>query len=150
MSIKRLVKSFKYALRGVLKTVKTEQNMRIHLVAANLIIAFARFFGISKAEWAMLFLSIGFVIFAEFINTALENLADAVTKEYNEFIKYAKDASAGAVIVSAITAVLVGIALFGDLERISAALYYIVTHVEALAVFLCLFIIDILFLIKVK
>ena len=53
----------------------------------NLIIPFAYFFGISNAEWATLVLAIGFVFFAELINTAIESLADAVTKENNEYIK---------------------------------------------------------------
>lgn len=150
LSIKRLVKSFKYALSGILRTVKFEQNMRIHITVANLIIAFAYFFGISKIEWAVLFFSIGFVIFAELINTAIERTADAVTEDYNDLIKYAKDAAAGAVIIAAITSMCIGVVLFGNFEKIISTLLYIVTHIHSLAVFLCLFILDIILLIKLK
>lgn len=146
MSIKKLLKSFKYAFSGIVTAIKNEQNMRIHFVVGNLIIPFAYFFGISKAEWAMLVLAIGFVFFAELINTAVESLADAVTKEKNEYIKCAKDVAAGAVVISAITAICVGIALFGNAERIAETLVYIVTHIESIVIFLCLFIIDIILL----
>ena len=146
MSIKKLLKSFKYAFSGIVTAIKNEQNMRIHFVVGNLIIPFAYFFGISKAEWATLTLSIGFVIFAELVNTAVENLADAVTKENNEYIKCAKDVAAGAVVITAITAICVGIALFGDVKRIADTLTYIFTHSESIIIFLCLFIIDIILL----
>ena len=146
MSIKKLLKSFKYAFSGIVTAIKNEQNMRIHFVVGNLIIPFAYFFGISKAEWAMLVLAIGFVFFAELINTAIESLADAVTKENNEYIKCAKDVAAGAVVISAITAICVGIALFGNAERIAETLVYIITHIESIVIFICLFIIDIILL----
>ena len=146
MSIKKLLKSFKFAFSGIVTAIKNEQNMRIHFVVGNLIIPFAYFFGISNAEWATLVLAIGFVFFAELINTAVESLADAVTKEKNEYIKCAKDVAAGAVVISAITAICVGIALFGNAERIAETLVYIITHIESIVIFLCLFIIDIILL----
>jgi len=148
MSVKKFLKSFKYAFSGVFNTVKGEQNMRVHLVVASLIIPFAYFFGISKTEWAILSLSIGFVFFAELINTAVEKLSDAVTKEKNEYIKFAKDAAAGAVVVSGITAICVGFALFGNLKKIADTLTYIITHKESMLLFLCLFIIDIIFIFR--
>ena len=150
MSIGRLIKSFKYAFSGILHTIKTEQNMRIHLVIANLIILFAYFFGITRIEWAVLFLTIGFVIFAEMVNTAIERMSDAVTKEYNINIKYAKDVAAAGVTIAAIVAVFVGIALFGDFVKIISTVTYIFTSSDALLVFLVLFIIDILFLFKTR
>ena len=146
MSIKKFLRSFKYAFSGIFSAVRNEQNMRVHLVVASLIVPFAYFFGLSKSEWAVLALSIGFVVFAELVNTAVEKLSDAVTKEKNEYIKVAKDIAAGAVVVAAITAVCVGIALFGDVERIADALRYIITHAETMIIFLCLFIIDIILL----
>ena len=69
-----------------------------------------------------------------------------IKKENNEYIKCAKDVAAGAVVITAITAICVGIALFGDVKRIADTLTYIFTHSESIIIFLCLFIIDIVIL----
>lgn len=148
MTIKKLLKSFKYAFSGIFFTVKTEQNMRIHITVASLIVPFAYFFGISKTEWIALILVIGFVVFAELFNTALENLADSLGKEQNVFIKAAKDTAAGAVTVAAITSVIIGIFLFGDLNRIKDTLVYIITHLHSIVIFVCLLISDTILLFK--
>lgn len=149
LSVKRLIKSFKYAFSGILHTIKTEQNMRIHMVIASLIIFFAYFFGIKRTEWAVLFLAIGFVIFAEIINTAIERMSDALTNDYNINIKYAKDAAAAGVTVAAVIAITVGIALFGDALKIFNTITYIFTSKNAILAFLVLLILDILFLFRV-
>lgn len=128
MDIKKILKSFGYAFSGLRECIKTEQNMRIHLVVASLIVYFACFFGITKTEWAILIITIGFVVFAECVNTAVEALGDAITAEENKNIKIAKDVSAGAVTISAITSLLVGITLFGDGVKIVKTLTYIFTH----------------------
>ena len=148
MSLKRLLKSFKYAFSGILHTIQTEQNMRIHLSAASFVIAFAYFFGISKPEWALLFVVIGFVFFAELLNTAIERLADACIKEYDINIKYAKDAAAGGVVAAVFAAVAAGIVIFGDIGRILSTVFYILNNFVPLAVFICLAVINILFLLK--
>ena len=134
MDIRKLLKSFKFAFSGIKRCVSTQQNMRIHLLFASLICYFAYFFGISKIEWAILLITIGFVIFAECINTAVEALGDAVTKDENFNIKVAKDVSAGAVTISAITSVLVGICLFGDGEKIVNTITYIFSHWQVMVV----------------
>ena len=126
----------------------SEPNMRIHIAVMSLILPFAWFFGLSRAEWGVLILSIGFVLAAELFNTSVEKVSDAVTEEYSEFIKLSKDISAGAVIVAAVTAVFVGVALFGDFKRIWETLTYIVTHIHAFIIFLIIFISDIYFLIR--
>lgn len=146
MDIKKLLKSFEYAFSGLKKCIKTEQNMRIHLTVASLIVYFAYFFGISRAEWAILFGVIGFVIVAECVNTAIEALGDAITKEENKHIKIAKDVSAGAVTVSAITSVVVGIALFGDGARILETITYIFTNWQVMGLGAVIFLMDIIFL----
>ena len=74
-----LIKSFGYAFSGFAKAVKNERNLKIHLSVASLIIAFAYFFGLTRTEWAILFLAIGFVIASELFNTSVEWCADAVT-----------------------------------------------------------------------
>lgn len=128
MDIRKFLKSFKFAFLGLKNCIKTQQNMRVHLLVGSLICYFAYFFEISKIEWAILLMVIGFVLFAECVNTAVEALGDAVTKEENLNIKIAKDVSAGAVTISAITSLAVGICLFADGEKIVKTVTYIFTH----------------------
>ncbi len=80
----------------------------------------ARFYELSSGEWAVLLLTFAAVMSAEMFNTALERLADKASPEKNELTKHSKDCAAGAVLVSAVFAVGVGIALFWDTERFAA------------------------------
>jgi len=111
-SIKKRLASFKYAFNGLKILVLEEHNARIHLAAAICVILLGLFFNISALEWIAVSLVIGFVIACEAINSAIENLADFVSPEKNEFIKKAKDLSAAGVLVSAITAVIIGFLIF--------------------------------------
>ena len=114
---------------------------------ANLICVFAYFYGISKIEWAILAICIFAVISAELTNTAIERCVDTATTEIKPTAKLAKDAAAGAVLVTAIGAVLVGVCLFGDFGKISATLIHIFTKPEILIPCLVLGVLDIVFLI---
>ena len=138
--------SFKYALSGIYKAVRTEFNLRFHFVIANLICIFAYFYGLNKAEWAVLLLTVFAVISAELMNTAVEKAVDTATNDILPTAKLAKDASAGAVLVLAIGSVIIGFCLFGDLRWINDALYQIFSDWTVLAP--CLFVgaLDILFL----
>ncbi len=147
MSIKRLLKSFKYAAAGFGYAIRHEQNMRIHISVASLIIPFACCYGISPAEWAILALVICMVIFAELVNTAIESLADEVSTEFSVNIMHAKDVAAAGVTVTAIGAVAVGMALFLDFAKIGKTLTYIFTTPLALAAFALIITADILLLI---
>lgn len=86
--------------------------MRIHCSTAVLVTVFALIYDLRTYEYGMLFLAIGFVIVAEMANTAIEALVDMQTSSYNHLAKIAKDIAAGAVLVSAFTAIGIGIALF--------------------------------------
>ena len=103
-----LADSFKDALRGILFTVKTERNMRIHLTAAVYVLFFAPFLGVSRGEYAALILAIALVITAEGFNTAIEMLCDYAQKSYNPFIGRTKDIAAGAVLICAGFAAIIG------------------------------------------
>ena len=138
---------FRYAFAGIFSAIKSERNLRFHIVIANLIAVFAYFYGISKAEWAVLVLMVFSVIGAELMNTAIEATVDVATKEITPMAKLAKDAAAGAVLVFAIAAVLVGVCLFGDLEKISKTLVHIFTTPKILIPCLILGVADIIFLI---
>jgi diacylglycerol kinase (ATP) len=101
-------RSFEHAYRGLIYAVRTQRNMRIHVIIATLVLVASLLVGVSKAELAILVLVILLVFITEMFNTALEFAVDLVTKEYRPLAKLAKDVSAGAVLVSSVGAVLVG------------------------------------------
>lgn len=119
MKNKNFFKSFAHAADGIMASLREERNLRFHTAVGILVCVFASFYGTERIEWAILLVTIALVIFAELVNTAIERTADAVTEEYNRYVKLAKDAAAGAVLVTALAAVGVGICLFGDLGRIA-------------------------------
>lgn len=118
--MKKFLRGFVYAGRGFI-TALYERNFRFHLCAAAAVIfVAASFYELSKAEWAVLILTIGLVIALEALNTAIEHLANEVTEQKSERIKHCKDCAAAGVLISAIAAVAVGIVLLYDTERLSA------------------------------
>jgi diacylglycerol kinase len=106
------LKSFKYAFNGLKVLIRDEHNSRIHLVIAILVIILGFIFKISMYEWIAVCFAIGFVITTEIINSALENLADFVSPDTNNIIKKVKDLSAAGVLISALTAVVIGLIIF--------------------------------------
>ena len=109
---KKLTNSFKYAFHGIIETMKREQNMVIHIIITVLVVFLGLFFRISKFEWLTLIITIGMVIATEIINTAIEALTDLVSPKQNNLARIAKDCSAGAVLILAITAVIIGLVIF--------------------------------------
>ena len=107
-------KSFKCAITGMVYSVKTGRNLIIQLCFALFAIILGIFLKISKIEWAIIIFAILFVIFAEMLNTAVETVVDLVTEEYNEKAKIAKDVAAGAVLISAINSVAMGLIISMD------------------------------------
>ena len=104
--------SFFAAWQGVVYVVKTQRNMRIHLVVALLVIFGGYFFEVSINEWLVLILIIAVVLIAESINTAVEATMDLLTEEYHPLAKIAKDTAAGAVLLAALSSVVIGIIIF--------------------------------------
>ena len=109
---KKLRNSFKYAFKGIISCLKDEQNMLIHFTMATLVIVCGFIFEISKFEWIICLLLIGIVMMMELLNTAIENVCDAVTDKENHYIKIAKDTAAGAVLVIAIVSAIIGLMIF--------------------------------------
>jgi len=107
-----LSKSFTFAFSGILRSLRYERNLRIHFFAAAYILYFSHYFGLSRAEYAVLVTAIGGVIVCELINTAIEAAVDLNTLAYNVFAKTAKDAAAGAVLVSSAISVAIGFLFF--------------------------------------
>ncbi|MDD6795020.1 MAG: diacylglycerol kinase [Clostridiaceae bacterium] len=114
MKFKKLVDSFNNAIDGVIDTVRTQRNMRIHLIAALCVLIACFCFNISKIEFLILALTIAMVISAELINTAIEATIDMTTNYYHPLAKVAKNAAAGGVLVTAIAAVVIGYVIFWD------------------------------------
>lgn len=107
-----LIKSFGYAFEGLFTVIKKERNMKIHCMAAILVVLFGIFLGISKTEWIICFLLFGMIMALECVNTAIEAVVDLVTEEIHPKAKLAKDAAAGAVLIAAIFAAIVGLMIF--------------------------------------
>ena len=109
-----VARSFNHAYQGLVYAVRTQRNMRFHVVASAAVLVLSLLVGVSKLELAMLVLVILVVFVAELFNTALEFAVDLVTQEYHPLAKLAKDVSAGAVLVSSVGALLVGYLLLAD------------------------------------
>ena len=94
-------KSLRCAIRGIVRCLRNERNMRFHTMAALYVLFFSGFFGLSRAELAVLFVTIGAVLSAEVFNTAAEDLCDYVSPGFARRIGSVKDLAAGAVLLSA-------------------------------------------------
>ena len=112
-----LFDSFKCAFKGIAFVLQHERNMRIHLVAALYIAFFSAFYSFSKSEIILLVITCALVMIFEVLNTSIEVIVDNVSPKYSPLAKVAKDAAAGAVLLSAIMAIIVGVILFFDIEK---------------------------------
>jgi diacylglycerol kinase len=107
------VRSFGFALEGLVYLVRTQRNFRIHLLVAIAAAASGVAAGLSTVEWAVLTVTIALVIMTEGLNTGIELAVSLASPERRPEAKAAKDIAAGAVLVAAIASVGVGLALFG-------------------------------------
>jgi diacylglycerol kinase (ATP) len=107
-----LLESFNYAFEGIIHVLRTQRNMRIHFIAAAIVLVAALATGVSKLELIALLLSIAFVMIAEMINTAIEGAVDVSTTSFDPNAKLAKDIAAGAVLIATVNAVAVGYLVF--------------------------------------
>ena len=104
--------SFKYAWAGLSYAFETQRNFRIHLIIGIVAIALGVCLHLQPIEIAVISLTSGLVLVMELLNTAIESVVDLTVKQsYHELAKIAKDCAAGAVLVSALTAILVAGAL---------------------------------------
>ncbi len=111
---KRLVDSFNFAIEGLISALKNEKHMKVHILAAIIIVILAIVINASKVEILIISLSVSFVVITELVNTAVEAIVDLVSPERHPLAKLAKDVAAGAVLVAAINALCVGYLLFYD------------------------------------
>lgn len=108
----RKILSFKFALAGILTALKEEPNLKFHFFAGLLAVIVSILLRISKEDWFIIVFLIGFVISLELTNTAIEAMVDAFTDEEHPRAKFAKDISAGAVLIAAVTSAVLGILIF--------------------------------------
>lgn len=108
----KLIFSFKYASEGIITTIKEERNMFIHFLIAIIVVITGIYVRLSLNEWLICLLLFALVFSLELINTAIENTVDLVTTKKNKKAKIAKDAAAGAVLIAAIFASIIGIIVF--------------------------------------
>lgn len=106
-------RSLKYAIAGLIFTIRTQRNARIHLVVAVMVFALAMWLGLGALEYSVLTLTIGAVLAGEAINTTVEAIVDLLSPEWHERAKIAKDVSAGAVLILGLTAIVIGLILLG-------------------------------------
>ncbi len=110
---RRRVASFGHAFRGVWAALRSEVHLQIHAVATVVVIGLGFYFGITRLEWALVALAIAGVWAAELLNTAIEALTDLASPTYHPLAGKAKDVAAGAVLLAALGALVVGALVFG-------------------------------------
>ena len=109
---KKQLRSFRYAWQGIRCCVGREQNLSFHLIVTVCVVVAGFAFGITPGEWAAVVLCIGMVIAAELFNTAIERLVDLVSPQRHPLAGQVKDIAAGAVLVCALAAIVVGLIIF--------------------------------------
>ncbi|MGM0500996.1 MAG: diacylglycerol kinase [Bacillota bacterium] len=122
--LKDLTNSFNNAILGISKAISRERNLQIHVIFAIGVIFLSLILDITKVELLILLLTITLVIAAEIFNTAIEALCDLITEDYHYQIKIIKDISAGAVLVTAVNAVVVGYVVFSNKLNLTLNLFF--------------------------
>ncbi len=109
-----IIQSFNYAFEGVIWVLRNQRNMRIHVGIAVVVLVLAVAYDVTKLELVALLLAIAFVLIAEMINTAIEAATDIATTSFDPLAKLAKDIAAGAVLIAAVNAIVVGYLVLAD------------------------------------
>ena len=113
MRARNIFESFRFAIAGLWYALRTQRNTRVHLTIAAGAIAVGLWVGLSTVEWAILTLTVGFVLVSEMINTVAETLIDMISPGYHPLAKVIKDVTAGAVLLGAIVSAIVGLLMLG-------------------------------------
>jgi diacylglycerol kinase len=104
-----LLKSFKNALNGLVLAVRTQRNMKIHVMAAVLVLLAGFYLAFTITEWCLVVLAMGLVMGLEVLNTSIEELVNFVSPEKREEAKRIKDLAAGAVLIASLAALAIGL-----------------------------------------
>jgi diacylglycerol kinase (ATP) len=111
--LRRRAASFGHALRGVGAALRSEVHLQFHAAATVVVLGLGGYFGLSGLEWALVALAVASVWAAELFNTAIETLTNLVSPDYHPLAGRAKDVAAGAVLLAALGALVVGGLVFG-------------------------------------
>lgn len=109
----KFIRSLGYACSGIVLAVRTQRHMKIHSIAAVIVCLIGAMLPLTRLEWAVLLLTIAVVISLEMVNTAVENTVDMASPDIHPLAKAAKDVAAGAVLVAACMAVIIGLLILG-------------------------------------
>lgn len=107
------IESFRYAIRGIGVMIHSQKNAWIHATISIAVVGAGAFLGVSWRDWCWIVLAIVAVWTAEALNTAFEFLADVASPEFHPLVEKAKDVAAGAVLISAVGAVIIGVLVLG-------------------------------------
>jgi len=110
--MKKFLQSVSHAIRGLHVAMAGQRHLRFHIAAALVVVAAGIGLNVTAGEWGLLIIAIGLVITAELVNTAVETLVDLIEPRQHPLAGKAKDIAAGAVLVAALTAVLIGVFVF--------------------------------------
>lgn len=111
--VRRRAASFGYAARGVWAALRTEVHLWFHAAATVVVVGLGLYLGLARWEWVAVSLAVGAVWCAELVNTAIEAVVNLVSPDYHPLAGRAKDVAAGAVLVVALAALVVGVLVFG-------------------------------------
>jgi diacylglycerol kinase (ATP) len=111
--IRRRIQSFRHAFAGWWYVIRTQENAWIHALASTLVLLMAAWLQLQPRDWALLIFAIALVWTAEILNTSLEAVVDLASPEKHPLAKVGKDVGAAAVLIAAITAVVIGLLIMG-------------------------------------
>ncbi len=109
----KLIRGFSYAIKGIRVALREQANLKIHLFISCLVVVAAYFLKLNTIEWVIILLCIALVISLELINSSIEALVDLISPDRNEQAGKVKDIAAGAVLIAAVIASLIGLIIFG-------------------------------------
>lgn len=112
MRMRRFFRSFSYALKGILFAIRNEKNFQIEIVVGTMAVLLALFFPLSGLERGLIILSVAVVLAVELANTALERVMDILKPRIHPYARVIKDMMAGAVLLTSLAAIAIGIAIF--------------------------------------
>ena len=110
--LNRIVKKFNYAFKGLKIAITTDNSFKIHFIFVLPVVASGIYLRFNQFEWIVITLSVGIVLIAELFNTSIEYLVKMFTDEYHELAEKLLDISAGAVLISAIMAIVMGLIIY--------------------------------------
>jgi diacylglycerol kinase (ATP) len=106
------VRSFRHAITGIARMLRCQHNAWLHLGVTGVVTGAGFFFALSSYEWCWVILAMAIVWTAEALNTAFEFLADAASPNFHPLVRDAKDVAAGAVLITAAGATIIGVIIF--------------------------------------